>query len=226
MLNPGSILPVYTSKFIFNTDFCLLGLEPKSFQYQEMPIGPTLDREMVITSGVMKSRPQKTMESIFKYVKLQNISYTRGYTTCDPQYHFKFFLSLIRSTPSIVFREGGIEREGMDDREGGELVRNSLEKLLFLYIVTTQISLANGHPYWETPDNIIQRRKFCKLWGKRGGEFILVLALRQSQKQQNQGAGQGTDYICLQCGRDGHPRIGLLSHTRCCSKSSIQSTLP
>ena len=31
--------------------------------------------------------------------------------------------------------------------------------------------------------------------------------------------------IYLQCGRDGLSRIGLLSYTRCCSKSSIQSTL-
>ena len=51
-------------------------------------------------------------------------------------------------------------------------------------------------------------------------------AKRQSQKQQNQGAGQRTDCVCLQCGRVCHSRIGLLSHTRCCSKSSIQSTLP
>ena len=49
---------------------------------------------------------------------------------------------------------------------------------------------------------------------------------RKSQKQQKQGAGQGSDWICLQCGRDCHSRIGLLSHTRHCSKSSIQSTLP
>ena len=49
-------------------------------------------------------------------------------------------------------------------------------------------------------------------------------AKRQSRTQQNQGAGQGTDGLCLQCGRDGHSRIGLLSHTRLCSKSSIQST--
>ena len=51
-------------------------------------------------------------------------------------------------------------------------------------------------------------------------------AKRKSQKQQNQGAGLGTECICLPCGRDCHFRIGLLSHTRCCSKSSIQSTLP
>ena len=51
-------------------------------------------------------------------------------------------------------------------------------------------------------------------------------AKRTSQKQLNQGAGQGTDWICLPCGRDCHSRIGLLSHTGCCSKSSIQSTLP
>ena len=47
-------------------------------------------------------------------------------------------------------------------------------------------------------------------------------AKRQSRNQANQGAGQGTD--CLQCGRDCHSGIGLLSHSRCCSKSSIQST--
>ena len=29
-------------------------------------------------------------------------------------------------------------------------------------------------------------------------------AKRQSLKQQNQGSGQGTDCICLQCGRDCH----------------------
>ena len=51
-------------------------------------------------------------------------------------------------------------------------------------------------------------------------------AKKQSKKQPNQGAGQGTDCICIQCGRDGHSRIGLLSHTRHCSKSSIQSMLP
>ena len=45
-------------------------------------------------------------------------------------------------------------------------------------------------------------------------------AKRQSRKQQNQGAGQGTDWICLQCGRDCHSRIGLFSHTRLCSKTS------
>ena len=50
-------------------------------------------------------------------------------------------------------------------------------------------------------------------------------AKRQSRKQQNQGARRGTDCICLQCGRDGHSRISLLSHTRCCSKSSIQSMI-
>ena len=49
---------------------------------------------------------------------------------------------------------------------------------------------------------------------------------RKSQKQQNQGAGQGTDWICLQCGRDCHSRIGLFSHTRRCSKSSVQSMTP
>ena len=53
-----------------------------------------------------------------------------------------------------------------------------------------------------------------------------VESKRESQKQQNQGAGQGTDCTCFQCGRDGHSQIGLLSCTRCCSKSSIQSTLP
>ena len=51
-------------------------------------------------------------------------------------------------------------------------------------------------------------------------------ARRQSRKQQNQGDVQGTDSICLQYGRDCHSQIGLLSHTRWCSKSSIQSTLP
>ena len=50
-------------------------------------------------------------------------------------------------------------------------------------------------------------------------------AKRQSRKQPNQGAGQGTDSICLQGGRDGHSQIGLLSHTRHCFKSSFQSTL-
>ena len=40
-------------------------------------------------------------------------------------------------------------------------------------------------------------------------------AKRQPQKQQNQAAGQGTDWICVHCGRDCHSRIGLLSHTRC-----------
>ena len=49
-------------------------------------------------------------------------------------------------------------------------------------------------------------------------------AKRQSRNQQNQGAGQGTD--CLQCGRDCHSQICLLSHTRCCSKTSIHSMLP
>ena len=44
-------------------------------------------------------------------------------------------------------------------------------------------------------------------------------AKRKSQKQQNQGAGQGTD--CIQCGRDCHSWIGLLSHTGRCSKTSI-----
>ena len=47
-------------------------------------------------------------------------------------------------------------------------------------------------------------------------------AKRQSRNQQN----QGTDCICLQCRRDCHSKIGVLSHTRHCSKSSIQSTLP
>ena len=47
-------------------------------------------------------------------------------------------------------------------------------------------------------------------------------AKRQSRNQQSQGAGQGTDCICLQCGRDFQSQIGLLSHTRC-SKTSIQS---
>ena len=51
-------------------------------------------------------------------------------------------------------------------------------------------------------------------------------AKRQSRNQQNQGAGEETDCICFQCGRDCHSRIVLPSHTRCCSKSSIQSTLP
>ena len=51
-------------------------------------------------------------------------------------------------------------------------------------------------------------------------------AKRQSRNQQNQRAGQGTDWIFLQCGRNGRSRIGLLSHTRCCSKTSIQSMLP
>ena len=32
-------------------------------------------------------------------------------------------------------------------------------------------------------------------------------ATRKSQKQQNQGAGQGTDCIFLQCGRDCNSRI-------------------
>ena len=49
-------------------------------------------------------------------------------------------------------------------------------------------------------------------------------AKRQSRNQPNQGAGQGTDGVCLQCGRDGHSQIGLLSHTRRCSKTFIQST--
>ena len=35
-------------------------------------------------------------------------------------------------------------------------------------------------------------------------------AKRQLRKQQNQGAGQGRDWICLQCGKDHHSRIGLL----------------
>ena len=48
-------------------------------------------------------------------------------------------------------------------------------------------------------------------------------AKRHSQKQQNQGARQGTDYF--QCGRDCSTRIGLLSLTRRCSKTYIQSTL-
>ena len=51
-------------------------------------------------------------------------------------------------------------------------------------------------------------------------------AKRQSRKQQNQGAGQETDCICLQCGRDCHSRIGLLSHIRRCSQTFIQNTLP
>ena len=51
-------------------------------------------------------------------------------------------------------------------------------------------------------------------------------AKRQTRNQQNQGAGRGTDCICLQCWRDGHSRLGLLNHTRCYSKSSIQNTLP
>ena len=35
-----------------------------------------------------------------------------------------------------------------------------------------------------------------------------------------------TDFICLLCGRDCHSQIGLLSHTRHCSKSAIKSMLP
>ena len=50
-------------------------------------------------------------------------------------------------------------------------------------------------------------------------------AKRQSQNQQNQGAGQGTDCICLQYGRDCHSWIGLLSHTRHCSKTSRYHSL-
>ena len=38
-------------------------------------------------------------------------------------------------------------------------------------------------------------------------------AKRQSRKQQNEEAGQGTDWICLQCGRDCHSRIGLVLNT-------------
>ena len=51
-------------------------------------------------------------------------------------------------------------------------------------------------------------------------------AKRQSRKQPNQGTRRGTGCVCFQCGKDGHSQIGLLSHTRCCSKSSIQSMLP
>ena len=51
-------------------------------------------------------------------------------------------------------------------------------------------------------------------------------AKRQSWNQQNQRAGQGTDCSCLQCGNGCHSRTGLLSHTRHCSRISIQSTLP
>ena len=48
-------------------------------------------------------------------------------------------------------------------------------------------------------------------------------AKRQSQNQQNQGVGQGTCCICLQCGRDCHSQIGLLSHTRHYSKSPYRA---
>ena len=52
-------------------------------------------------------------------------------------------------------------------------------------------------------------------------EETLVQQAEAKRQSRNQGAGQGTDCICLQCGRDCHSRIGLLSYTRCCSKSSI-----
>ena len=53
----------------------------------------------------------------------------------------------------------------------------------------------------------------CSVWrqtvqhGLSQFEVTLVQqseAKRQSRKQQDQGAGQGTDWICLQCGRDDH----------------------
>uniref|UniRef100_A0A2D4J9V3 Uncharacterized protein n=1 Tax=Micrurus lemniscatus lemniscatus TaxID=129467 RepID=A0A2D4J9V3_MICLE len=51
-------------------------------------------------------------------------------------------------------------------------------------------------------------------------------AKRQSWNQRNLRAGQGRDCICPQRGNLCHSQIGLSSHTRCCFRTSLQSTIP
>ena len=45
-------------------------------------------------------------------------------------------------------------------------------------------------------------------------------AKRQRRKVRSQGDRPATDYICSQCGRDCHSRIGLSSHARRCSRAT------
>ena len=41
---------------------------------------------------------------------------------------------------------------------------------------------------------------------------------RRKERQQNQAQYPQSNYVCVNCGRDCHARIGLLSHTRRCSQ--------
>ena len=78
-------------------------------------------------------------------------------------------------------------------------------------------ALGMGFNRWETLASEHSAWRQVMQHGLSHFEETLVQqakAKRKSQKQQNQGAGQGPDWICLQCGKDCHSRIGLLSHTR------------
>ena len=55
----------------------------------------------------------------------------------------------------------------------------------------------------------------------RPSQFEETLALHTEAKRH-----RSTDYICTQCGRDCHSRIGLSSHTRRCSIATVQSVTP
>ena len=59
--------------------------------------------------------------------------------------------------------------------------------------------------------------------GVRRGELKRNLQLDEKrkwrkQRQQNQAPNQPSDFVCNTCGSDCHARIGLLSHSRCCSQ--------
>ena len=41
---------------------------------------------------------------------------------------------------------------------------------------------------------------------------------RRKERQRNQALNPQSNYVCGNCGRDCHARIGLLSHTRRCSQ--------
>ena len=65
--------------------------------------------------------------------------------------------------------------------------------------------------------------KSWPLIARLGGlsQFEEALALQTEAKRQRR-----TDCICSQCERDCHSRIGLSSHTRRCSRATIQSASP
>ncbi|KAJ7338612.1 hypothetical protein JRQ81_012514, partial [Phrynocephalus forsythii] len=77
-------------------------------------------------------------------------------------------------------------------------------------------ALGMDHNIWETltSDRTVWRQEIQHGLHKFEEAFVQQAEeKRQARKEQNSRTRQETEYICPQCGRDCHSRIGLFSHT-------------